>query len=143
MRGKESLEFEDDKVTEQKCSVKEQSSDIREAPRTFLRKNTSAKPSHFPYQHLARNAKGKKGGTRCLHGSKWHVKFEKDSKYQRKGHRSRHSCQTLSFEASAAVNESTDIKNKYILWCVKDFRVNYIPAIFQSSKERQEIARQM
>ena len=50
-------EFEDGKVIvfhcgEHKCSVKEQSPDIREAATTFCRKNTSAKPSQFPYQHL-------------------------------------------------------------------------------------------
>ena len=50
-------EFEDDKVAvfhcgEHKCSVKEQSPDIWEAATTFFRKNTSGKPSQFPYQHL-------------------------------------------------------------------------------------------
>ena len=50
-------EFEHDKVIvlhygEHKCSVKEQSPDIWEAATTFFRKNTSAKPSQFPYQHL-------------------------------------------------------------------------------------------
>ena len=48
-----------------------------------------------------------------------------------------------SFEALEPIKDSTDIKHKYLLWSVKDCRVNDITAIFRSSKERLEIARQM
>ena len=48
-----------------------------------------------------------------------------------------------SFEALAAIKESTDVKDKYLLWSVGDCRVNDITAIFRSNKKRLEIARQM
>ena len=55
--AREIWEFQHDKVTvfhceEHKRSVKEQSPDIWEVATTFFRKNTSAKPSQFLYQHL-------------------------------------------------------------------------------------------
>ena len=46
-------------------------------------------------------------------------------------------------QALAAIKESTDIKDNYLLWSVKDCRVNDIAAIFRRTKERLEIARQM
>ena len=48
-----------------------------------------------------------------------------------------------SFEALAAIKESTDIKDNYLLWSVRDCRVNDITAMFRSNKKRLEIARQM
>ena len=48
-----------------------------------------------------------------------------------------------SFEALAAIKESTDVKDKYLLWSVGDCRVNDITAMFRSNKKRLEFARQM
>ena len=39
-----------------------------------------------------------------------------------------------SFQALAAIKESTDVKDKYLLWSVKDYRVNDITAMFRITR---------
>ena len=48
-----------------------------------------------------------------------------------------------SFEALAAIKQSTDVKDKYLLWSVRNCRVDGITAMFRSNKKRLEIASQM
>jgi len=48
-----------------------------------------------------------------------------------------------SFEVLAAIKESSDAVDKYLLWSVKDGRVADITAAFRSSKERMEVCKQM
>ena len=145
--AKKVWEFDQGKVTifhcgQHKCSAKEQDPNIREAATTFFRNNTAAKPSQFPYQHLRAMLKESKSVEDVYKEAKGMVNLKKIQNIKQKvieqenpvGH---------SFEALAAIKESTDLKDKYLLWCVKDCRVADITAVFRSSKERLEIAKQM
>ncbi|CAB4028517.1 Transposon Tf2-6 poly, partial [Paramuricea clavata] len=145
--AKKVWEFGQDKVTvfhcgEHNCSVKERDPDIREAATTFFRNNTAAKPSQFPYQHLRGLLKEGKSVEDVYKEAKGMANLKKIQNIKQKvveqenpvGH---------SFEALATIKESTDLKDKYLLWSVKDGRVADITAVFRSSEERLEIANQM
>jgi hypothetical protein len=145
--AKKVWEFGQDKVTvfhcgEHNCSVKERDPDIKEAATTFFHNNTAAKPSQFPYQHLQGVLKEGKSVEEVYKEAKGMANLKKIQNIKQKvveqenpvGH---------SFEALATIKESTDLKDKYLMWSVKDGRVADITAMFRSSEERLEIAKQM
>lgn len=145
--AKKVWEFEDDKVTvyhcgHHNCFVKPESKDISKAATSFFQKNTAAKPSQFPYEHLRQMMKEGKPLKDVAEEAKGMANLKKIQNIKQKvinkenpvGH---------SFEALATIKQASDAEDKYYLWSVKDHRVADITAVFRSSRERLEIARQM
>jgi hypothetical protein len=122
--------------------LKKREVDIKKAATTFFQKNTAAKPSQFPYQHLRGMLKEGRSIEDIYEEADGMANLKKIQNIKQKviqqdnpvGH---------SFEVLAAIKEASDVKDKYLLWSVKDCTVADITAVFRSSTERLEITKQM
>lgn len=145
--AKKVWEFDSEKVTvyhcgHHNCFVKPLKKDITEAATNFFRNNTAAKPCQFPYEHLRQMMKEGKPLKEVSAEAKSMANLKKIQNIKQKvtieenpaGH---------SFEALATIREGSDAEDKYYLWSVKDRRVADMTAVFRTSRDRLEIARQM
>ena len=124
------------------CEAKPPLPDATLKAEQFFKNNSASKPSQFPYECLRSSLHDGKTIEEVYSEAKGLTNLKKIQNIKQKvvkeinqvGH---------SFDALAKIKEATDKYDPYLLWKVKDGRLDGSTIVFRTSKEKLEIAVQM
>ena len=121
------------------CEAKATLPDATLKAEQFFKNNSASKPSQFPFECLRRSLHDGKAIEEVYSEAKGltnlnNIKQKVVKEINPVGH---------SFDALAKIKEATDKYDPYLLWKVKDGRLDGSTIVFRTSREKLEIAVQM